>query len=83
MQGKGKYIIITRMFNAQLPILFSHSDTHSVIANELQGKVISAGFWDLDNNGKFVCFGRSTTLKMDSRPEEDSELLNLWFHMNQ
>lgn len=83
MQGKGKYIIITRKFDAELPILFSHSDIHSVIANELQGEVLSAGFWDFDNDSRFACFGRSTSLKLDSRPKEDSEILNLWFRMQQ
>jgi hypothetical protein len=71
------------MFESAQPILFSHSEVHSVIASELSGTVLSAGFWDFDKDGKFVCFGRSTTLKMDARPEEDSILLNTWFRMNQ
>ena len=47
---------------------------HSMVARSLPGKVISAGFVSFGEGG-CSCYGRSVSLDLDSRGEEDSDLV--------
>jgi len=59
------------------PILFSAGKSHDDICTK--ENVLSAGFWTVNNEGKFVCFGESVSLGVKSRGDEDSFLLNRRF----
>jgi hypothetical protein len=78
MKGKGKYIIVDDGF-LEHPILFSHCVYHNVMAKKVGDKVISAGFFDLDKNGKFICFGKSISLNVEAR-DIDSNILDSFFN---
>lgn len=81
--AKNKYIIFmlsndsykeSMLFEATL----SHSDVFKCIKKNYPDAVISsAGFWDIDNNGKFITYGESVSLNVKSSPEADAFLLNL------
>jgi hypothetical protein len=58
------------------PIIFDECYTHANMAGGMS--IISAGFCFLED-GKFHCYGKSTSLGIASRPEEDSRILNKMF----
>lgn len=73
MLYKSKYII-----NDQgLPVVFSELQTHADVARALFGitPVIGAGFCFIDND-QYVCYGESISLRVKSRGDEDSKILN-------
>ena len=78
-----KYIIVDNGENGtEIPIIFSNLLSHNDIAQGYVGKVISAGFCQIDIETGFVeAFGKSDTLKIESRPQ-DTEIikreLNNW-----
>ena len=72
-----KYIIIEK--NAlELPIVFSPCMSHDYFSG-LCVNIISAGFASFgttkEGRASVCAFGESTTLKIKSRPEEDTNLL--------
>lgn len=79
--ARNKYLIyINHKSDFENVILFENSLGHDELAIMLgKGKdtfkVVSAGFWDLDKDGKFTTFGRSVSLNIDSRAG-DKEILN-------
>jgi hypothetical protein len=77
---KIKYIIVNAGFGTEAPILFSELLKHNEVAGNRQ--VISAGFVQIhaeekDGEQVFVatCYGESTSLDIQSRPEEDSKIV--------
>lgn len=60
------------------PVWINHSD---ILACGADDRPISAGFVDFyeydgpDGGGAAECYGTSTTLKISSRPEEDSDII--------
>jgi len=83
-----KYICVHQFSNGvEAIITFPDTVEHADMANGVDniGTVISAGFCDYIVNGgcyngvmglRGSCFGESTSLKLKSRPEEDTILLN-------
>jgi len=75
---KVKYIIVTSM-GIETPIVFSDFLKHSEVAGNRE--VISAGFVQFglvdptDEDIEATCYGMSTSLDIESRPEEDSKIL--------
>lgn len=69
---KSKYIIV-RCSGMEVPLVFSPMLIHAEVARG--SKVRSAGFCELNDQGKWVVDGHSTSLKMHSRPE-DAVILN-------
>lgn len=73
-----KYIVIKSRLNdntykQELMIMFPKVLNHDDTAALFRGfSVISAGFVDLISQ---KCYGRSESLNLDSRPNEDSQLL--------
>jgi hypothetical protein len=67
-----KYIIFT---NRQV-IIFSRDIEHRDMAEQTQGtnRVLSAGFVT-KHNDKIKCYGKSTSLDIDSRPEHDKAII--------
>ena len=66
-----KYVIVEQM-GLEVPVVFSELMRHDLMAK--LGKPVSAGFCAVDSDG-FSCWGKSITLKLESRTE-DSNLLN-------
>lgn len=85
MSKKRKYIIIEVLgkFGCDTkvtPVLFSDDFIHSNVARGIKStfsgrsyQVVSAGFYRIDN-GKVICYGRSESLDLDSRPK-DAEII--------
>lgn len=75
MLTKSKYIIVTR---DELPVVFSELMKHSDVARHMGGEhnVVSAGFCHIVDN-RYTCYGESTSLKMKSRGDVDSRILNV------
>jgi len=69
---RSKYIVF-EVHGSEVPVVFSDLFSHSDFSQI--GKPISAGFCQLGKDG-FSCYGRSVTLKIDSRFEKDSSVLN-------
>ena len=59
------------------PIIFDECYSHVDMARGM--RITSAGFCFLED-GKFRCYGKSLSLGIESRPEEDSEFLNKMFN---
>lgn len=55
-----------------------HSDMADIMAR-LYARPISAGFVELSDEGP-VCYGRSESLRLDSRPEIDTKLARKLFN---
>jgi hypothetical protein len=65
-----KYIIV-KLGDTERPIVFASALTHSTVAHNLgfKGKsVISAGFINMDPVEGLLCFGKSISLHLKSRP---------------
>lgn len=76
--NKSKYIIIQTDL-ATIPVVFGDLISHVRVAYSLvtdPDDVIAAGFCYIDDNGRYVCYGESVSLRVKSRGEEDSSFLN-------
>ena len=72
-----KYIIIDNGMY-ETPVIFDEATDHSMMASDSFGfkkNVISAGFVNFSTDGLY-CHGRSVSLKLESRPEEDARIIN-------
>lgn len=74
MQYKSKYIILDLI--CATPVVFSDFLQHSDVARGLGGKVMGAGFCFLNEDGHYVCYGKSVSLGVESDAERDSKILN-------
>jgi hypothetical protein len=80
--SRRKYIII-EAGNLEMPILFSDLQSHAGVAASMTahaGTVVSAGFWSVNTEGRYTCYGESVSLKIKSRPDADSYLMNQLFN---
>ena len=69
-----KYIVF-KSADGEAPVLFPHEFTHSWVAGELRPlQVVSAGFVEI-KNGRLRCFGHSSSLRIASRGEADTALV--------
>jgi len=71
-----KYIIF-KGYLCEEPVIFSKLQNHDDMASLLKGigKPVSAGYIDYDDGGYISAHGRSSTLELESRPE-DSEIID-------
>lgn len=80
-----KYIIIRGMNEfkevVEQPLIFSNNLMHSHV--ELRSRrildysdCVGAGFVQIDKNGQFIAFGESESLRIKSRLEIDTKILN-------
>jgi len=75
--NKMKYIIVDNGMY-ETPVIFNEATDHSQMAADTFGfkkNVISAGFVSFSKDGLY-CHGRSVSLDLDSRPEEDARIIN-------
>jgi len=79
MEGRrAKYIVVDDLFCENI-IVFGHELIHHNVAIKFGlENIISAGFVTFTDKGP-ECYGRSTSLKRNSRPEEDTKLAKLTF----
>ena len=76
--SRKKYIVI-KAGTLEMPILFSELQSHVEVAAAFGHPVLGAGFWGEDTEGRFVCYGKSVSLQIESRPEEDAAVMNRLF----
>jgi len=69
---KAKYVIIKKG-SLEVPLVFSELLLHSDMAGK--HKPTAAGFCELAANGKWQVAGHSSSLRLNSRPE-DAAILN-------
>lgn len=70
-----KYLIVEDFSGQPVCFLFPRRVDHGDMREQLPyGKVISAGFAELEN-GRFLCSGGSQELGVVARPDEDAALL--------
>lgn len=86
MAKEAKYIVIReRQFGSRVTNIYPfdsriiHKDMATKIGGELgPNRVISAGFIRFEADGP-VCYGKSVSLRVESRPEEDTLLAKIAF----
>lgn len=69
----AKYIVVHSGFGTESIIVFSELLSHADVARGQS--VVSAGMIQLGDRDA-ACYGRSSTLDLNARPEEDSWLAN-------
>ena len=87
-----KYIIFENYIGMEYPVVFPETIQHISIASGIRDKVISAGFCSVNKLEKekelpsgfiqeveFKAYGKSISLNKESRPKEDTFLLNKMF----
>lgn len=79
-----KYVIVTDEFGFEQPVVFGETLTHAEVSwyHKRQYSVVSAGFVGFVpavEGVKASCYGRSESLNLDSRGEEDEKLINKKF----
>lgn len=79
MFRKTKYIVAV-VDGKELPFVFPNLINHIDMARSLPGLAKSAGFCRIDNDGMWEAYGRSESLRLDSRPSQDSDLLNCYIN---
>jgi hypothetical protein len=71
---KAKYIIIKRG-GIEYPLVFSELMEHAATARAIGGDVLSGGFCYTEDD-TWVCYGESISLRLKSRGDVDSKVLN-------
>ena len=73
-----KYILFCTAMHGETIVLFPPHITHADMCSAFpRDKVISAGFLNFNEETKrFICYGKSTSLGVESRPEEDEFFAN-------
>ncbi|TFG99681.1 hypothetical protein E4H12_01920 [Candidatus Thorarchaeota archaeon] len=73
-----KYIVFRKDDGEEYSVIFPAYRAHDefAITVETSDVPISAGFVISDAFGAYVCFGKSVSLNLGSRPKEDGELVN-------
>lgn len=74
MYYKSKYIVT----EDNVPVVFSElAPSHADVARALFPglKIVGAGFCYIQDN-RYVCYGESISLRVTSRDEQDSKVLN-------
>ncbi len=87
MMDHMKYLIFRGDWGLARPIIFDSGLSHLQMAvnvipsaqweteQELKHQILSAGFAIITDEG-IQCYGRSTTLELGSRGQEDSDMIN-------
>lgn len=76
MSFKSKYIIV-KQGGITTPVVFGDAAKHSDVARGFMPAVIvGAGFCHINVDGRYDCYGESTSLNIKSNGDADSKLLN-------
>lgn len=80
---KTKYIIVVDAEHGmEIPYIFPDVIYHIEFARSIGEVAVSAGFCYINDKGSFVAYGKSESLGLESRPEEDSHLLTVFLTGN-
>lgn len=77
--GKFKSVVQSMKyiaFSDNSVAIFSPTITHHDIPSPFGAHPISAGFMTFDDDGNIVCYGSSGSMGLDSRGEEDANLIS-------
>lgn len=74
MNYKSKYVIVKRG-NLLYPIIFTDLMGHNEVVSS-HDEVVGAGFCYINDSATYTCYGESVSLKVKSRGDEDSAILN-------
>lgn len=71
----NKYIVIETNRDGEISFLFPQVVGHDDMCEMLKSrypdlKVLSAGFWSINNGGDLIPYGSSVSLNVNSRPED-------------
>lgn len=73
----GKYIVFDSPMLGEFLIAFTAQINHADMARRFpHAKPVSAGFICINDKGELSCHGMSESLKIGSRPAEDTALAN-------
>ena len=75
---EGKYVVTPLMFG-ETAILFGKAQNHSDFKDM---RPVRAGFFRVDTDNGVSCWGKSTSLKLESEPEMDEMLIRSVLRMN-
>lgn len=70
-----KYIIV-RTPDGEAPVLFPRAFLHRYVAGLLKPMEVTAAGFVAIAEGRLRCYGKSVGLRLPSRPEHDSALVN-------
>lgn len=73
-----KYIVLADLNGVEHSVVFSTKWQHTDVAHRMAlpgQQVVSAGFVELDDGGRVICFGSSSSLGISSRPDQDGALI--------
>lgn len=91
MANQLKYVVMKTDEGREFPVIFGELVSHKGMAEHVahlysreqdklglygEAKPISAGF--LHHDGDYACFGKSESLKMESRGPVDDEAIKKW-----
>lgn len=68
-KGMAKYVVIKDSHGEESMYIFDGQHQHKWFADKMTGTVVSAGFLAI-RSGRVICTGLSTTLDMESRPQD-------------
>jgi hypothetical protein len=78
MEGNMKYITYEDLDGGERYVIFDKITNHSDMAKYIRkSKVLGAGFVGFNfDDGTAYTYGKSDSMKVDSRGEEDSRIIN-------
>jgi hypothetical protein len=82
MNYKSKYIIVDNK-DGIIPVVFTELAVHKEVARGfMPGKILGAGFCWINGDGRYECYGESTSLNVKSNDEDDAKILNKFLGVN-
>lgn len=77
-----KYVIVEDFSGQAVPFIFPRRVDHADMCEQLPyGKVLSAGYVELEADGSFLCHGGNNELQIKADPEKDAAILKEAFRM--
>ena len=70
-----KYVVM-KTIDSEVMYMFSSRVVHKTVSNKMEGIPVSAGFVGR-SGGELACFGKSESLRLRSRPEDNTILMEL------
>lgn len=71
-----KYVIVEDFSGQAVPFIFPRRVDHADMCEQLPyGKVLSAGYVELQPDGSFLCYGGNNELQIKSNPQRDAAIL--------
>ena len=78
MYTSCKYVVMSAVEdygNRENIYVFPHNVVHKTVSKRMNGTPVAAGFVGRNEDGMLFCTGRSESLRLKSRPQIDTMLL--------